>query len=63
MQRPKIVIEVGGGLVTNVYADTAVDVVVVDWDNIGAGDDPPEALHFSDGSAVRALMSRDQQIF
>jgi hypothetical protein len=62
MQRPKIVIEVGGGLVTNVYADAAVDIAVVDWDNIRAGDEPPEAMRFSDGSAVRLLMSRDNQI-
>jgi hypothetical protein len=62
MVRPKIVIEVGGGLVTNVYADTGVEIVIVDWDNIDAGDDPPEKLQFPDGTDVRKFMSPGNQV-
>lgn len=62
MARPKIVVEVGGGLVTNVYADAAVEIVIVDWDNIEAGDDPPEQLRFDDTSAVREFMASGNQV-
>jgi len=62
MARPKIVVEVGGGLVTNVYADTAVEIVIVDWDNIEAGDDPPERLRFQDGKAAGEFMASDNQV-
>ncbi len=62
MARPKIVVEVGGGLVTNVYADTAVEIVIVDWDNIEAGDDPPEQLRFQDGKAVREFMASGNHV-
>jgi hypothetical protein len=62
MARPKIVVEVGGGLVTNVYADTAVEIVIVDWDNIDAGDDPPEKLQFPDGTSVCKFMFLGNQV-
>ncbi|TMH35012.1 MAG: hypothetical protein E6H66_08625 [Betaproteobacteria bacterium] len=62
MQLPKIVVEVGGGLVTNVYADSAVEIVIVDWDNIEAGDDSPHRLRFSDGTAVDEFMIADNQV-
>ena len=39
---PKVVIEVEGGLVQNVFTDMPMmDVMVYDRDNINAGDDPP----------------------
>lgn len=40
----KIFIEVRGGIVQNVYTDidSQAEVVMVDYDNIEAGDDEPE---------------------
>lgn len=36
---PKIIIEVKGGMVTTVLANTPIEYVLVDWDNINQGDD------------------------
>lgn len=37
-KRIKVLVEVSGGNVQNVYADTPIDVQHVDWDNIATGD-------------------------
>ena len=37
----KIILEVNGGIVTNVIADGPVEYVLVDWDNLEAGDEFP----------------------
>jgi hypothetical protein len=34
-------IEVSGGVVQSVNADEPIEVLLVDYDNIGAGDGPP----------------------
>jgi hypothetical protein len=34
----KIVIEIRGGLVEEVYTDCNAEIVIVDWDNIEQGD-------------------------
>lgn len=41
MSKPRIIIEVLGGVVQSVYADEPVEVQVLDWDNVqgGASDD------------------------
>jgi hypothetical protein len=36
--KPRVIVEVCGGLVTRITGDQPVDVLVVDWDNIQAGD-------------------------
>jgi hypothetical protein len=56
-QRIRLVVEVSGGLVQNVYADRPTEVIVVDWDNIECGDPKPEDLRFDDGSGPRSIMS------
>lgn len=45
----KIIVEVSGGVVQNVYAESSegIEVQVLDWDNVEAGDDArdmPEAI-------------------
>ena len=43
--KPKVIVEICGGIVTAVTANVKqgeIDVYVVDWDNINAGDDVPE---------------------
>ena len=45
-QIPKIIVEIQGGLVTAVATNLKqadLDLYVVDWDNIEAGDDVPDA--------------------
>jgi hypothetical protein len=53
----KVVIEVLGGVVTAVYAGAFVEVVVVDYDNIKAGDPGPSELEFLDGINVSDFMA------
>lgn len=36
----KILIEVDGGLIKYIASSSEVEVVIVDWDNIKAGDEP-----------------------
>lgn len=38
---PVVVVEVSGGVVQEARANAPVDIVIVDWDNINAGDDMP----------------------
>ena len=42
MSKPKVVIEVKGGVIQEIRSDTAMDVLVVDYDNITQGDEPSE---------------------
>ena len=47
MKKPKIIIEVSGGLVSAVTTNMRqheIDVYVVDWDNIKAGDSLTDEL-------------------
>lgn len=37
MSTPKIIIEVRGGLVQEVYSDSPVNVKVLDWDSLDGG--------------------------
>lgn len=37
---PLVVVEVSGGVVQQVYTDLPANVILVDWDNIEAGDGP-----------------------
>lgn len=37
MSTPKIIIEVRGGLVQEVYSDSPVNVKVLDWDSLDSG--------------------------
>jgi hypothetical protein len=48
----KIIIEVKGGLVTNVISNEHIEYVVVDWDNIEAGDEVPNETDFMDAEFV-----------
>jgi hypothetical protein len=54
---PKIVIEVSGGNVQAVYADRVVEARLVDWDNIKAGDPPPQKSTFEDGTNLKKCMT------
>jgi len=43
--KPRIIIEISGGMVTSITTNLKqddIDVYVVDWDNINAGDEVPE---------------------
>jgi hypothetical protein len=42
----KIILEVDGGIVKNVIADGPIEYVLVDWDNLEAGDEFPEMEDF-----------------
>lgn len=42
--KPKLLIEVRGGLVQCVTATADMDVITLDWDNISAGEELAEAL-------------------
>jgi hypothetical protein len=42
----KVLIEVSGGVVQAVAATPGVDVMLVDWDNIEAGDPFPEGFDY-----------------
>ena len=42
--KPKVIVEISGGMVTAITTNLKqddIDVYVVDWDNINAGDDVP----------------------
>ena len=43
--KPKVIVEISGGMVTAISTNLKqadINVYVVDWDNINAGDDVPE---------------------
>jgi uncharacterized UPF0146 family protein len=43
--KPKVIVEISGGMVTTITTNLKqdnIDVFVVDWDNIKAGDEVPE---------------------
>jgi len=42
MKKPNIIIEVRGGLVQEVYADSPVNVKVLDWDSLDSGSSDEE---------------------
>lgn len=48
----KIILEVNGGIVTNVIADGPVEYVLVDWDNIEAGDEFPTEEDFREADTI-----------
>lgn len=48
----KLIIEVEGGVVTKITSEEPVKYVVVDWDNIDAGDDVPDIDDFRDDSVL-----------
>lgn len=53
----KIVIVVQGGNVQNVYGTNSdVEVILVDHDNINAGDPPASKLLFSDGTSAQEFI-------
>lgn len=58
----RVVVEISGGNVQNVYADGSVDVELVDWDNIEAGDLGIDNLGFADGTSVKWLMTKKYQV-
>ena len=55
-EKIKVLVEVYGGNVQNMYADGPVDMQIVDWDNIAAGDSPPERIYFIDGVTAKEFM-------
>jgi len=42
----KVILEVKGGIVNNVIADGPIEYVLVDWDNLEAGDEFPTEEDF-----------------
>ncbi len=38
--KPKVVLEISGGVLQDVRSDTEMDILVIDHDNIQAGDKP-----------------------
>ena len=62
----KIVIEVEGGAVLAITSDHAaeqLEVVVVDYDNIAAGDPDVGDTHFADGETAADLIISGVSIF
>lgn len=58
----KVILEVAGGIVNNVIADGPIEYVLVDWDNLEAGDEFPEMEDFRQADLIikpieAALMS------
>jgi uncharacterized UPF0146 family protein len=44
--KPKVIVEISGGMVTDITTNLKqndIDVYVVDWDNINAGDEVPDS--------------------
>lgn len=61
----KIIVEVSGGLVQNVYSDGPAEVYVVDWDNIeqtAPEEMPKNAKDFFFGTEVGALKKQFKRI-
>lgn len=48
----KIILEVNGGIVTNVIADGPVEYVLVDWDNLEQGDEFPTEEDFREADTI-----------
>ena len=42
MDKPKLIIEIRGGVLQTVHANQEIQFIVVDWDNIKDGDDFPD---------------------
>lgn len=59
---PLVLIEVAGGLVQNIYTDTRIDVVLVDWDNINDGDKVQYMKLEPDNKAGVALLIEAQRV-
>jgi len=48
----KIIIEIKGGIVTNVIADGPIEYILVDWDNLEREDKFPEMEDFRQAEEV-----------
>ena len=48
----KIILEVEGGIVKNVISTEPLEYIIVDWDNLEAGDEFPEMEDFRDDIIV-----------
>lgn len=58
----KIVIEIVGGNLQNVYSDLPLEVLLIDWDNIAAGDCPPGKLLFADGTTAEDVARTEKSV-
>jgi len=48
----KIIIEVSGGIAKYIIADEPIQYVLVDWDNLEAGDEFPTMADFRDADLI-----------
>jgi hypothetical protein len=58
----KVLIEVRGGTVQAVYADSPIEVRVLDWDDVVAGDVLPARLTFGDGVTAYEFAADGRQV-
>ena len=59
----RVVIEISGGNLQAVFSSMPIEIVVVDHDNIEAGDPGIDQLSFAGGALVSRFMTKDNLVF
>ncbi|MGI8895175.1 MAG: hypothetical protein ACR2HE_05915 [Casimicrobiaceae bacterium] len=59
----RVVIEISGGNLQAVFSSMPIEIVVVDHDNIEAGDPGIDQLCFAGGALVSRFMTKDNLVF
>lgn len=59
----RVVIEISGGNLQTVFSNIPIEIVLVDYDNIEAGDPGLDQLCFADGVLVSRFMTNDNHVF
>jgi len=57
----RVVIEISGGNLQTVFSSIPIEIVLVDYDNIEAGDPGLDQLCLADGVLASAFMTKDNQ--
>lgn len=60
-QSARVVIEISGGNLQRVFSNIPIEIVLVDYDNMEAGDPGLDQLCFADGKLVSVFMTKDNQ--
>ena len=48
----RVILEVKGGIVNNVISDGPIEYILVDWDNLEAGDEFPDEADFRSADTI-----------
>jgi len=53
--KPKLILVIKGGVLQSVISNTEIEYVLVDWDNIDAGDDFPTEVDYLSSAVAKDI--------